>query len=272
MEMERDKIKFSWVGSHAMYLDDPAAMNFGNMAIGCYGGNTAAGADKNEDGLFVLLDPDGSWEFVMLLDAHKTAESAELLVSTVDSAASEITGHLSQPISQALDALQEYLLSLFTSEAFINRCREVTGETACLLCARKENYIWWLSVGDNSLYLLHPDLAARGQFLLNQRNYYEWIGYANTFAQPVPCYSTGVRELREGHQVLVMTTDGLLEYGAQSYANPQKLFDAFYSAKDMKECIGAALMEVHQEKGRDSATVIAWSFDNKMTATMPSDQ
>lgn len=95
--MERDKIKFSWVGSQVMYLDDPAAMNFGNVAIGRYGGNTAAGADKNEDGLFVLLDPDGSWEFVMLLDAHKTAESAELLVSTIDSAASEINRHLSQP-------------------------------------------------------------------------------------------------------------------------------------------------------------------------------
>lgn len=107
---------------------------------------------------------------------------------------------------------------------------------------------------------------------MNQRNYYEWIGYANTFAQPVPCYSTGVRELREGHQVLVITTDGLLEYGAQSYANPQKLFDAFYSARDMKECVGATLMEVHQEKGRDSATVIACSFDNNRTATMPSDQ
>ncbi|WP_238654882.1 protein phosphatase 2C domain-containing protein [Paenibacillus piscarius] len=147
-----------------------------------------------------------------ILDAHNTAESAELLVCTINYEAGEIIRLLSLPVQRAFRELEAFLLSIFQSESFLNQCRQVTGETACLICVRMDNYLWWLSVGDNSLYLLHPELAARGQYALNQRNYYEWIGFVNTFAQPVPCYSSGIRELRQGRNVIVMTTDGLLEW------------------------------------------------------------
>ncbi|MFF2017427.1 protein phosphatase 2C domain-containing protein [Paenibacillus sp. NPDC058177] len=106
-------------------------------------------------------DPNGGWEFVMLLDAHKTAESAELLMKTIDRKFSEIINSLSLPIHQTFKTLEDFLLSVFKSEAFRSQCQQVEGETACLLCVRKENYLWWFSVRDNSVYLLYPDLACR---------------------------------------------------------------------------------------------------------------
>ncbi|AIQ56927.1 protein phosphatase 2C domain-containing protein [Paenibacillus borealis] len=269
--MEREIFKFSWVGSDEMYLDHPATVTYKSMVIGRYGGNTAAGADKNEDGAYVLNEPGGSWEFVMLLDAHKTAESAELLVRTIDSEAGEIIRLLSLPVHQAFHALEQFLLSIFKSEDFKSKCRQVTGETACLISVRMENYIWWFSVGDNSLYLLHPDLAARGQYALNQRNYYEWIGFVNTFDQPVACYSSGIRELRQGHNVIVITTDGILEVGARVLEDPRRLYLAFAGEKEMEKCVKDVLADVHQQLGRDSATVIAWSYENGRNGAMPSD-
>lgn len=81
--MKQDIIKFSWVGSEGLYLDTPSVVEHKHMVIGRYGGNRTAGASKNEDGLFILQDPGENWEFVMLLDAHQIADSAELLVRTI---------------------------------------------------------------------------------------------------------------------------------------------------------------------------------------------
>jgi hypothetical protein len=263
--------KFSWVGSSEMFLDEPTTIKLEHIVIGRYGGNASAGANKNEDGVLVLIDLNGGWEFVMLMDAHKTAESAELLINTMDSEVREIIRCLSLPVNKAFTSLEEFLLSVFKSEAFRSECKQVEGETACLLCVRKENYLWWLSIGDNSVYLLHPDLASRGQYLLNQRNYYEWIGFVNTFDQPVPCYSSGVRELRQGHNLLVMTTDGLLEYAARELEDPRRLYDAFYNEEGIEKCTQNALLKVHAGQGRDSATVVAWNYGNDRAAAIPSD-
>lgn len=269
--MEHEVHTFSWVGSDEMYLDHPTTYAHKSMVIGRYGGNTAAGADKNEDGAYVLSEPGGGWEFAMLLDAHHTAESAELLIHTINGEADEIIRLLALPVQQAFRELEAFLLAIFTSETFISECRQVTGETACLISVRMENYLWWFSVGDNSLYVLHPELAARGQYLLNQRNYYEWIGFVNTFAQPVVCYSSGIRELRQGNNIIVMTTDGLLEVGARVMEDPRRLYEAFTGREDLEECVAEVLMGVHEQLGRDSATVVAWSYDNAKAGAMPSD-
>ncbi|WP_342564862.1 protein phosphatase 2C domain-containing protein [Paenibacillus sp. FSL R7-0345] len=270
--MEHEVFKYSWVGSDESYLDHVEVNTQQNIVIGHFGGSTAAGADKNEDGAFVLNGINNSWEFVMLLDAHKTAESAELLINTIDSEADVILSLLSQPVNRAFIALEEFVLSIFKSEAFLKKCRQVKGETACLICCRMDNFMWWLSVGDNSVYLLHPELAARGQYLLNQRNFYEWIGCVNTFDQPVTCYSSGIRELRSGLNRIVMTTDGLLENGTRLLEDPNKLYLAFTAEDDLEECVKDSLLQVRQELGRDSATVIAWSYYNDRTAAMPSDE
>ncbi|MEK3713440.1 protein phosphatase 2C domain-containing protein [Paenibacillus sp. FSL R7-0333] len=269
--MEHEVHKFSWVGSGEMYLDHPATSRLNRMVIGRYGGNTAAGAEKNEDGVYVLSELDGGWEFAMLLDAHHTAESAELLVRTINGKAGEIIRLLALPVQQAFRELEAFLLSIFQAESFLQQCQQVTGETACLICVRLENYLWWFSVGDNSIYLLHPELAARGQYLLNQRNFYEWIGFVNTFSQPVACYSSGIRELRQGRNIIVMTTDGLLEVGARLLEDPRRLYEAFTGREDLEECVAEILTGVHEQLGRDSATVVAWSYDNGKAGAMPSD-
>lgn len=72
--------------------------------------------------------------------------------------------------------LEEKILSMFQSSEFLSTCRNVKGETACLIVVRKDKYIWWFSVGDCILYLFHPELSALGQYQVNQRQFYEWIG------------------------------------------------------------------------------------------------
>ncbi|MDT3428427.1 hypothetical protein J2Z22_004019 [Paenibacillus forsythiae] len=68
-----------------------------------------------------------------------------------------------------------------------------------------------------------------------------------------------------------MTTDGLLEYGTQPLQNPHNLYTAFCNETDIEKCTRDALINVHQEQGRDSATVIVWSCDNIRVAALPSD-
>ena len=45
--------KHRWLGSQLPHLDRPAIVVCGNVVIGCYGGNTSAGAHKNEDAALV---------------------------------------------------------------------------------------------------------------------------------------------------------------------------------------------------------------------------
>lgn len=112
--MEQTWDKFSWLGSEERYLDHPATSTLNRMVIGRYGGNTAAGADKNEDGAYVLSESVGGWEFVMLLDAHNTAESAELLILTINGEADEIIRLLALPVRQAFRELEAFCC-LFSS-------------------------------------------------------------------------------------------------------------------------------------------------------------
>jgi serine/threonine protein phosphatase PrpC len=236
----------------------------GGVVTGCYGGDTGAGAVRNEDGALVWCAADGSWEFAVLLDAHASGESAGLVLQAVEAEEGTITGALAEPIERAFLTLQTCLLRRFRSAAFRAQCRSVRGETACLICARKAQFLWWLSIGDCVVYLFHPDLARFGQFALNQRSFFEWIGQANTFDLPAPCYATGVRELRRGVNRVLMTTDGLLECGTRLFEDGRRLYDFFNagvagSKTALEAGIEAALSHVRTVHGRDSATVIAWN-------------
>ncbi len=272
-----DLRRFRWLGNDAMYLDSPHVTAFGTVAIGCYGGHHEAGADKNEDAALVWCAADGTWEFALLLDAHASADSAALVLVTVAAEEEALVRMLGQPVTTALFATDRHFVQLFGSAQFRARCQELQGETACLICVRKEQFLWWFSVGDCLLALLHPDLAERGQFALNQRSFFEWIGRVNTFALPAPCYSSGVRELRSGTNVIVLTTDGLLEYPASPFADPGEISRWFMptepeAAGRLSACVQAALTAVHQAQGRDSATVIAWAYDNPCSSAQPSDR
>lgn len=257
---------FRWLGSDAPHLDAPVIATCRDMVIGCYGGHTAAGATRNEDGALAWCAADGSWEFALLLDAHGSAESAALVLTAIEAEAEVITAFLTEPVETAFASLRQHLLALFQSPAFREQCRQVQGETACLICARKAQFLWWLSIGDCVVYLFHPELARLGQFALNQRSFFEWMGHANSFALPVPCYASGIRELRRGQNRMVMTTDGLLECGTRPFEDPRHLYDLFDRRSQggtaaIETGVRAALARVHQERGRDSATVIAWSCD-----------
>ncbi|HEK9098949.1 protein phosphatase 2C domain-containing protein [Bacillus pfraonensis] len=263
--------QYLWVGSDEMCLGEISVQQYGDMALGRYGGNTSAGAKKNEDG--ALFWSNGNWEFAMILDGHNSVESVALVVHTIQNAYENIKVLLEEPIETVFRSVEHHILTLFQSHSFKQACQQVKGETACLICVRKENYIWWLSIGDCLVYVFHEELHKLGQHMLNQRHFYEWIGNVNTFSLPVPCYSSGVRELRTGSNRIVMVTDGVLECGERRYENPIHLYKDIYENKvKLTECIQNVLEHVHHQLGRDSATIISWDYENHVYSTYPSDQ
>lgn len=265
--------QFSWIGNEEMCIDQVKIDQCGDVIIGRYGGNKTAGAKKNEDGALVWAHDD--WELAMILDAHYSAESTALLVQTMQNEFSNLKVLLDEPIETVFKSVERHILSIFQSESFQQSCQRIKGETACLICVRKANYLWWLSVGDCLVYLLHDELHKLGQYTLNQRNFYEWIGFINTFSLPVPCYSSGVRELRTGYNRIVMVTDGVLECGEQYYEKTCNLFTDLYADKEnrqLTDCVERVLQYVHEQHGRDSATIISWDYINSLPSTYPSDQ
>jgi len=180
---------------------------------------------------------------------------------------------MNEPIETVFRFIENHIITIFQSPSFKEKCKRVKGETACLICVRKENYIWWLSIGDCLVYVFHDELHKLGQYTLNQRHFYEWIGNVNTFDLPVPCYSSGIRELRTGKNRIVMVTDGVLECGERRYETPLNLYNDMNGNNiGLKENIHNVLEHVHHQFGRDSATIISWDVENKGNATYPSDQ
>lgn len=264
----------TWLGRDEPHLDRVEIAACGRVWLGCYGGRRDAGAAKNEDGALIWCAPDGGWEFALLLDAHATAESAALVLAAIGEHEEAIAQLLAQPSEMALRAVEREILGVFASEAFRAACRRVQGETACLIVARRAQFLWWLSIGDCVAYVLQPELAALGQYALNQRQFFEWVGRVNTFDLAVPCYTSGMRELRGGRSVIALVTDGLLECGARPFEQPEVLYGALAPGREsgdgLASRVRACLERVHEERGRDSATVIAWEYENALSAAMPS--
>jgi len=251
-------VSFRWVGSQEAYLDQPALAECGSVVIGRYGGRTEAGARNNEDGALVWRHAGGVWEFAVLLDAHYSAESAEVILATLEAERPRLLAALALPVASAFRALQEALLAIFMDADFRAKCREVYGEASCLIVARKGAYLWWFSVGDCLAYFLHPETARLGEFLLNQRVFFQWIGQHNTFAQPVPCYSTGTQRLYRGEALIALSTDGVFESIPAFYDQPEQLLYVLASTEHLADGVGRALDLVHDARGRDSATLVVW--------------
>ena len=253
---------FRWLGGDEMRLDKPGVFTCARVKVGLYGGNTKAGATKNEDAALVLCSSDGDWELAAVIDAHYSSDSARLILDALALEHEEITRCISQPVGVAFDRLERHLLELFSSSEFRARCRQVVGEASCMVAARKDSFVWWFSVGDCVVYALHRGLARLGQFALNQRSFFEWIGNRNTFDLPVPCYTRGIKELPPGRTVLLLATDGLLECGNRPFEAPLYLYQAFTygTDADLGDNVLNALNTVHSEGGKDSATVVAWPY------------
>ncbi|MFZ7942936.1 protein phosphatase 2C domain-containing protein [Bacillus sp. S3] len=261
--------KLKWNGQEAPYIDQIKVESCEEMVLGRYGGNRLAGAFKNEDGAMVMKGAD--WEFGMILDGHNSSESVELVIKTIENEFDKLAIILEEPIDTALKSCESHILSIFQSEAFLASCKQIQGETACLLCVRKENYLWWLSIGDCVIYILHEELHKLGQYALNQRQFYEWIGQINTFSLPIPCYSSGIRELRTGQNRIVLLTDGVLECAGRYYETSSRLFADCYEGQ-IRSKVEHILQQVHKNSGRDSATVICWDYHNPFPAVYPSNQ
>lgn len=263
-------LELIWEGKHQPSLDEVYTHQIGRVTLGIYGGNRTSGAHKNEDAALIWDDPNGEWTFAVILDAHGTSDSAQLVVQFLQKERQALTQTLTRPIGEAFAQLEQQLIKLFQSNAFRAACRALHGETAMLCCATKGPYLWWFSIGDCVAYLLHPDLMKLGQFALNQRQFFEWIGRVNGFEGENPTYARGLRALRSGQHQVLLVTDGLLEFAGRPFESPERLAAVVTKAQTAQEAIEQLLHEVHAGGGRDSATIIGWSVDNPELSPMPS--
>ncbi|MBE1554207.1 protein phosphatase 2C domain-containing protein [Sporosarcina limicola] len=259
---------YSWVGSEKDFVDEQDVRWINRVTLGRFGGNSSAGQKKNEDGCIIWQSKD--WELAAILDAHSSAESAELVIRILEQHKEDLLGIVTIKGPPEFKRLEKRLLEIFQSDDFLDECRNVSGETAFLVCVRKSNYVWWFSVGDCLVYVLHPELIALNQFQLNQRQFFEWIGQVNTFEKTVPCYTSGTRELRKGVNLIFMTTDGLVECPGEPYSDPLNLV-ATLKTENLYEGISKMLMEIERLDVRDSTTIVSWTVDVKEEGSIPSD-
>ncbi|WP_205536268.1 protein phosphatase 2C domain-containing protein [Paenisporosarcina cavernae] len=256
--MKNKECKMSWVGSREHFVDQVDVQQINHVLVGRFGGNSSAGQYKNEDACIVWLNEVHDWETVVVMDAHNSSESAEIILSLFEENQAAMESLLSQVLSKSyFRSVENEILTMYQSESFLQKCRSVTGETAFLLAVRKGKYLYWFSVGDGILYLVHPELTKLNQYQVNQRHFYEWIGQVNTFAQVIPCYSSGVKELRKGENHLLITTDGLLEFPGNKYEQPATIFQKFEQMSD-EEAVRSLLQTVQENNGRDSTTIVSW--------------
>jgi len=247
--------KLQWSGSKNVQLDEPTVQSLGLMSLGVYGGNVNAGARKNEDGALLWADSKQQWEFAVILDGHNSSKSVDMILDAISINQKTIIEALNESLNRAFFNLQQCIVAtLFSVNTSI-----IQGETSCLIFARKGCFLWWFNIGDCLVYLLHPEYAKMGQYAVNQRSFYEWIGEVNTFTKPVPCYSSGIKRLRKGLNSIVAVTDGILECGSRPFQEPEAIYKAIYGSTPTDTKLLKVLQAIHSEQGVDSATIIAWN-------------
>ena len=261
---------FSWIGSDSPHIGKPSITTAGKVVIGRYGGHEDAGAAQNTHGALVWAAPDGAWEFAALMAATTSAQSAALVLDVLQNAHTDLTHLLDEPASYAFPQLKILMESLFNSADFRAQAQQLYGESSVLLVARKGGFLWWMNIGDSVVYVLHPELAQRHHYALNQRHAFQWVGRSNTFALPVPAYSNGVCELRQKRSTLVMTSGSLLDTGSVTFADPSLFYAWFMERDDLSESVQMALLEVYKSVSAASVTLIAWRTDNPNPASQPS--
>jgi len=268
--INQDNSEISWVGSQKNYVDEASIEKINDIVIGRFGGNSSAGQYKNEDGCLIWISDDMDWEFVMILDAHNSAESAELIIKQFEQEKLRIQNVLNLTVSIALKKMDALILDIFQQPNFLSDCRKVQGETACLIVIRKDKFLWWFSVGDCIVHLFSEELLAMGESQLNQRSFYEWIGQVNTFELDVPCYSVGKKELRRGVNHLFLTTDGLTECPGVDFQDPL-IINKRFEDTSIEAGVWQLLKEIEQHQVRDSTTIITWKIEVHKQASLPSN-
>jgi len=225
-----------WCGGEEPFIDEASTIQVGLVVLGRYGGRTA-GDRKNEDAALVRSDDDR--EYAVVADGHAGADSSALAVRLL---------HDITDTAEIIPTLKDADTT------------GLTGETAILAVLRRGRFLHWLSIGDCVAYALHPDLAARGQYALNQRSFFEWFGRVDSLRLDVSCYASGVQALRPGRTRIVLVTDGALECGHPF--DPSNFYDGELPARvdDLMRHID----------GDGSATVVAWDVTAGPTPMWPS--
>lgn len=221
-----------WCGCEEPFIAETSTIQVGRMVLGRYGGSA-----KNEDAALVRCDHDR--EYAVVADGHAGADSPALAV------------RLLHDVDNPADVVPTLMRAERTG---------LTGETAIMSVTRRGRFLHWISVGDCVAYTLHPDLAARGQYALNQRSFFEWFGRVDSLQLDVACYASGVQALRPGRTRIVLVTDGALECGHPF--DPSNFYDGelFARVDDM----------VRNIDGDDSATLVAWDVTAGPTTMWPS--
>jgi hypothetical protein len=248
----------AWSGGDEPFLTAPAVDRVGRVTLGRYGG---AGG-KNEDGAMIWSGPD--WTLAAILDGHAGSESVDVVLALLGEAAPNL-----EPLcaSGAIVPLQQELIRLLTAPETSRRMAEVRGETACLIAYHRGPHLLWLQIGDNTLYLLHPELMRLGQYALTTRNFFEWIGERSSLTGSVPYFSIGIRQLRQGRNDIVLVTDGIQEMPGTPFEPPLAFAAAFNAGADP---VGRMLGQAQAAAVRDSCTMVAWSVDNPEPGLVPS--
>jgi serine/threonine protein phosphatase PrpC len=254
-----------WHGKDNMFFNEIHVESNEGIVIGNYGGYK--NQPMNEDGYYIIKGSNHT--FAMLLDAHTTMSSATMMIDFMSQIEEELEEVLSKPVGAAFAACEQLVLGHLQSNAFTQLSQSIVGETAVLFVLQIDNYLWWLSVGDNSLYVFHPEFAELGQYRLNQRVFYQWVGQKNAMNLQVPCYQRGTLELRKGLNTILLLTDGVLEAGSRQFESSNLLMKVLLSEGLEKGC-KSILNTIKAEKGSDNATLITWQVDNAHEGLRPS--
>lgn len=257
-----------WNGQMEKYIDSIAIRHMEDICLGNYGGSSNQGTTKNEDGAMVFK-MENHGVLALLMDAHTSDDSVQIIQSLMLENEEALKAIGQKDGYSSIQEIKRFMESLLLSERCFDQMSRCTGETAVLFVYQYGEFLWWLSIGDNQLYVFHDEFNSLGQYNVNSRIFYQWTGKASSINLKVPCYVTGTIELREGLNRIVLLTDGVLEIEERPFENPHNL-EQYLSEKPLKEGFRNILEVVKTKDGKDNATMIGWDFMNPVEALRPS--
>lgn len=118
--MQTTHPSYYWIGSDEPFVDTKQIDQIGRIKLGRFGGCSRSGQYKNEDGAAILIGDD--WEMTVVLDAHKTADSAALVLEQLAQHESRIRTDLDAPLTDAFRRIETTVLDLFQDPDFLAAC------------------------------------------------------------------------------------------------------------------------------------------------------